>query len=105
MSEDYTASQALAASARSAAVDALVVPSAALPGTSNLVLLGPRVMSQWLMEPVDDVDVPSAVAADRAGAPLAVLPHVRWRGEPHAALDAWRAGASFTLPEAVTTPV
>lgn len=105
VAEDFTACQALADEARAKGELALVVPSAALPGTSMLVLLGPRVLIPWQMEPIDiDVDVPAAVTADRAGPPLAVLPYVRWRDSPHAGLEAWRAGGPATLFESVPTP-
>jgi hypothetical protein len=95
VSEDYTVCQDLADEARNAGELALVVPSAALPGTESLVLFGPRVMIPWLLEPVDiDVDVPATVTAERAGPPLEVLDSVRWRGAPHRGLEDWRAGRS-----------
>jgi hypothetical protein len=104
--EDYSVCQDLADEARAAGELALIVPSAALPGTRTLILLGARVMIPWQLEAIDvDVDVPAAVTADRAKPPLAVLPHVRWRGRPHASLDAWRAGRNPTFLEPVPTPV
>lgn len=105
VSESYAACQQLGRTMRASGVSALIVPSAALPGAENLVVLGPRVMTAWLVDPVDEVDVPAAVAADRAGAPLAVLPHVRWRSASHAALDAWGAGHPFRFHEPVPTPM
>ncbi len=97
--EDYTICQDLAEGARRAGEVALLVPSAALPGTSTLVLLGPRVLIPWQLEPVDlDVDVPAAVTADQAGPPMALLPHVRWRGHPPAGVEAWRAGTQLPPP-------
>lgn len=103
VAEDHAPCQALARRARARGVASLVVPSAALPGTDNLVVLGPRVMTAWLLDPVSDVDVPASVVADRAGAPLAALSHVRWRDTAHAGLQAWRAGATPALREAVPT--
>lgn len=105
VAEDHSACQSLAARARARGVAALVVPSAALPGTDNLVVLGPRVLSPWAAAPVDDVDVPAAVAADRAGPPLALLPHVRWRGQEHGGLTAWSSGAGGPFLEPVPTPL
>lgn len=106
VAEDYTVCQGLADQARANGELALVVPSAALPGTSTLLLLGPRVVIPWQLEPIDlDVDVPAAATADHAGPPLAVLPHVRWRGSPHAGLAAWRAGDTLTFLEPVPTPI
>ena len=82
------------------------MPSAALPGTSTLVVLGPRVLIPWQLEPIDvDIDLAAAVTADRAGPPLAVLPYIRWRGSSHAGLDAWRAGAPSDFLEPVPTPI
>ena len=106
VSEDYTVCQELADEARRRGESALIVPSAALPGTETVVILGPRVLSPWQFPPIDiQVDVPAAVAGDRAGAPLAVLPHVRWRGDPHRQLVAWKAGAAPQFLEPVPTPL
>jgi RES domain-containing protein len=106
VSDDHTVCQELADEARSRGDSSVVVPSAALAGTENLVVFGPRAMSPWQLPPVDvDVDVPAAVAGDRAGSPLAVLPHVRWRGEPHRGLAGWQAGRPYTFLEPVPTPL
>lgn len=104
VSEDHTACRDLADQHRANGELALLVPSAALPGTQTLVLLGPRVLIPWQLKPIDlDIDVPAAVTADRAGPPLAVLPHVRWRGASHAALLAWQAGNPYEFLEPVPT--
>ena len=106
VAEDYTVCQDLADEARNRGEAALIVPSAALPGTSTLVVLGPRVLIPWQLEPIDvDIDLAAAVTADRAGPPLAVLPYIRWRGSSHAGLDAWRAGAPSDFLEPVPTPI
>lgn len=76
------------------------VPSATLSGTRNLVVFGPRVMAGYSEEPVDpEVDVPAAVAADRAGPLLSVLPLVRHRGTRHEEYEAWRRGQAFVFRE------
>lgn len=106
VAEDHTVCQELADQARRDGELAMIVPSAALPGTRTLVLLGARVLIPWQLEPIDaDVDVPAAVTADRAGPPVALLAHVRWRGSPHAGLDAWRTGAGTDFLEPVPTPL
>lgn len=105
VAETYGACQGLARDARTRGVAALIVPSAALPGSENLVLLGPRVMTAFQATPVDDVDVPAAVSADRAGPPLSVLPFVRWRGSSHSGLQAALAGIDHALREPVPTPL
>jgi RES domain-containing protein len=83
---------------------ALLVPSAALPGTSNVVLYGPRVRSRYGVVPRNLVtDVPCDPAAGRAVVLDDLLRHVRWRGDVHAGLEAWYLGASPPLPPAVRT--
>ena len=69
-----------------------IVPSAALPGTENLVLFGPRVAHPYLWEPFSDIECPTGHLTDGARAPAEVAPLVRWIGAPHAALERWKAG-------------
>lgn len=60
------------------------VPSAALPGTFNLVLFGQRLpipLTAGVREPL--VDIPCAVAADNSTGIPSVLSSVRHRGAPH----------------------
>ena len=104
VSDDYGGCQEVAGAARADGVEALVVPSAALPGTENLVVLGPRAAVSWLTPPIDPArDVPSGVAADRAGPALAMLPLVRWRGADHHGYGEWRAGRGYRLTGEVPT--
>lgn len=77
----------------------VIVPSAALPGTRNVVLFGPRVAAPYLTEPVSALDIPVGITAEH-GRPLAsLLDVVRFVGEPHPALDAWLEGSSFGFVE------
>jgi RES domain-containing protein len=86
-------------------VPGLVVPSAALPGTRNVVLFGPRVGSPYLLEPLGAVDVPASITA-QAGRPVAsLLDRVRFRGDRHAELEAWRRGEPFVFDEPDWEPV
>lgn len=80
---------------------ALLVPSAALPGTRNLVVLGPQVLSPYESEPIDEGDVPGAVAAEDALSLDLLLPKVRFRGEPHDEFEAWKAGRDFLFSEPI----
>jgi RES domain-containing protein len=106
VAEDYSVCQDLADEARAQGELALVVPSAALPGTETLVLLGPRVLTPWQLPPVDlTIDVPAAVTTDRGGPPLTMLPHVRWRNAPHRGLEDWRAGRPVDFLEPLPTPI
>lgn len=79
------------------------VPSAALPGTRNLVIFGPRVASAYLADPIDaEVDVPAAVAADD-GRTLHTLPaQVCYVGMPHAEYEAWTRGERLEFEEPPT---
>lgn len=96
VSDDYGACQWLATQLRDGEVEAIRVPSAALPGTDNLILFGPRVVSPYLLEPIDPaIDVATGHAAEWSIPPEELLALVRWHGERHAALDAWRRGVPF----------
>jgi RES domain-containing protein len=77
----------------------LIVPSAALPGTRNLVIFGSRVAASYAAEPVDEGDIPASVVADDGRAISTLLPLVRFWGDPHAELQAWRAGLPFAFRE------
>jgi hypothetical protein len=79
----------------------LRVPSAALPGTWNIVVFGQRVIAPYLPDPIDpSLDVPAAPAAvdARALAELAAL--VRPLDQvSHAGYDAWQDGERFAFTE------
>jgi RES domain len=76
-----------------------IVPSAALPGTRNVVLFGPRVAAPYLTEPVSTLDIPASITAD-AGRPLvSLLSLVRFLGDAHPALEAWKESTSFLFVE------
>ena len=78
---------------------AFTAPSAALPGTRSLVLLGPRVASPWEVTLLDpDREVAAGCTADAGHAPEPLASLVRFRGTAHAEHDAWARGESFTPP-------
>lgn len=97
--DDHGPCQALADRMRDAGVRTIVVPSAALPGTRNAVVFDWLVPAPYTADPVEDVDVPCAVAADDATVVAAVLPFIRHRGMPHAELDAWQRGERYWFTE------
>jgi hypothetical protein len=99
VSDDYRACHRLAGRLRSDGASGLLVPSAALPGTLNVVLFGPRVSSPYLVDPVSALDVPASITAEGGRPPESLLGLVRFRGAPHPQLDAWKAGREFAFRE------
>jgi len=104
VAEDPTACRALAKAHRAdpAAPKLLRVPSAALPGTENLVILGARRGIEYLARPHRSTQIPHACAAAGGHSPRGLFPHVRLRGRPHAGLAAWKRGEELKLPEIST---
>ena len=100
VSDDHRACRRLAARLRESGAAGAIVPSAALPGTENLVLFGPRVSSPWTAHALGPQDVPAGLTADGARPPVGLERFVRYRGEAHAGLATWRAGeeAGFAEP-------
>lgn len=99
--DDWTACQEAAERLRGdrSAPKVLRTPSAALPGTTNIVILEPRVGIPYSATPLDRVDLPVSLAAAGARPPQSLLPLVRYRDQPHAELEAWRRGERFQLVE------
>ena len=96
--DDWSACQQLADRSRGVGLAGLIVPSAALAGTRNLVVFGPRLRSPYLQAPVDPtIDVPTAHSAEDTSPPAELLPLVRWTGTPHAGLTAWQAGTPMSF--------
>jgi RES domain-containing protein len=96
--DDYAPCQELAVTLRRQA-EGVIVPSAALPGTRNVVLFGPRVAAPYLTRPVSSLDIPASITADGARPPMSLGEVVRFAGDTHAALDAWRNGIDFRFAE------
>jgi len=98
--DDWAPCHDLADRLRAEGVPGIVVPSAALPGTRNVVVFGARVASPYLLDPIDpDLDVATAHVAERSVPPGEVVPLVRFHGEPHAELEAWRKGKAYVFRE------
>ena len=96
--DDYGPCQAIAETLRRQAAG-VIVPSAALPGTRNVVLFGPRVAAPYLTQPVSTLDVPASITADGARPPTSLMSVVRFAGDTHEALRAWRNGIDFRFAE------
>jgi hypothetical protein len=96
--DNRSACQQLAARLRNE-VEGAIVPSAALPGTRNVVIFGPRVAAPYLTKPVSTIDIAASITADGARPVISLLSLVRFVGHRHSALDAWERGASFEFSE------
>jgi RES domain-containing protein len=95
--DDYTPTQALADDVRAKGLAGLIVPSAALPGTENLVLFGARVLHPYLATPFSVDEVPTGHLSDGARPPAEVTALVRWSGTPHTALEQWKSTGTFDM--------
>lgn len=95
--DDYTPTQALADAVRNSGAAAMIVPSAALPGTHNLILFGVRILNPYLGTPFTPEEVPTGHLTDGARPPAEAAAHVRWFGAPHSAVEQWKATGSYDL--------
>jgi hypothetical protein len=95
--DDYGPTQAVADKIRSTGAAGLIVPSAALPGTDNLILFGERLLNAYLSEPLSLDEIPTGHLSDGARPALEVRELVRWFGRPHRALEEWRRNGRFGL--------
>jgi RES domain len=84
---------------------AFVAPSAALPGTRNLVLLDPFAPISFEMHPVAPEDLPVAMAAQDGRCPEGLwdLVHYRASPSPHPGLAAWHDSEDFEFAEPEVT--
>jgi hypothetical protein len=84
-------------------------PSAALPGTTNLIVLEPRVVAAFNQVPVDEIDWPTSLASQDGRCPEGLWDLVNYRGtgSKHPALQAWELGEEFMFvePEVSTAPM
>jgi hypothetical protein len=95
--DDYSATQALADTVQESGADAMIVPSAALPGTHNLILFGVRLLHPYLGEPLGAEEIPTGHLTDGARSAAEVAAHVRWFGNPHASAEQWKATGTYDL--------
>jgi hypothetical protein len=95
--DDYTPTQKLADDIRADGAAAMIVPSAALPGTDNLILFGVRLLHPFLWEPIDPEEISTGHLTDGARPPAEVRDHVRWVGAAHKAADQWKRTNEYDL--------
>jgi hypothetical protein len=111
VSDELGPCQSLAAALRSDpdAPKIIIAPSAALPGTQTITLLGRRVSAPYDLEPNHDPDVDTSVAPTAAlGSSLLSLVdlvHYRDAAEPHPALAAWNSGTRYAFDEPAVTDI
>jgi RES domain-containing protein len=99
VADDQSACRALADGLRTNDVHGVIVPSAALPGTRNVVLFGPRVAAPYLTTAVSPVDIPASITSEGGRPPTSMTDVVRFIGDPHSALEAWSHGDDFEFVE------
>jgi hypothetical protein len=99
VADDQTACQALADELRMNDVPGVIVPSAALPGTRNAVLFGPRVAAPYLTTAVSPIDIPASITSEDGRPPSSMTDVVRFLGDPHSGLEAWSHGDDFEFIE------
>ena len=106
ISDDWTVCQDFAERLRedAAAPRVLQVPSAALAGTRNIVILGERVDMPYLWTPIDDGDLPTCIVAEEGRPPGKLLSLIRREGQPHAEFEAWSVGQRYEFAD-LRTPV
>jgi len=97
--DNYAPTQSLAQKVRASGATGLAVPSAALPGTHNLILFGVRVLHPFLWQPLAPEEIPTGHLTDSARVPAEVVSHVRWFGREHRAVEQWKATGSYDLFE------
>lgn len=105
VADDLRPCQRAAGRWREDGVETVIVPSAALPGTDNLVIFGQRLPVAWLGPVIDpDLDVPSSLVADQGAPPLDVVDHVRHYGMAHPGVRAHSRGEAFRYEQLVEVP-
>jgi hypothetical protein len=83
VADDWNACQDLADTLRGSGAPGAIVPSAALPGTQNLVLFGPRKAVPYLAPGLRPVDVRASITGEHGCALETLVSLVRFRGDPH----------------------
>jgi RES domain len=95
--DDYGPTQALAERLQAAGARAMVVPSAALPGTHNLILFGECVLHPYLWQPLAPEEIPTGHLTDGGRVAAELSSRVRWFGGEHVALEQWKLTGGYEL--------
>jgi hypothetical protein len=97
VADDYAACQNLADTLRDAGHAGAIVPSAALPGTRNVVLFGGRVAAPYELVDVRAFELRASITGEHGSALASLLRLVRFTGMPH-------PGAEFAFDEPSWAP-
>jgi hypothetical protein len=89
--DDFSRCQQEGRRLRDAGFQGVLAPSAALPGSLNLTLFGPRIASTLHLRPLLASSIPAAKIAVGAP-PEGVVDRVRHRGERHSLYEEFRTG-------------
>lgn len=99
--DDHGPCRTVAETFRADGPNAFTAPSAALPGTTNLIVLEARVLMAWNQVPLDEVDWPGTMTCQDGRCPEGLWDLVHYRGTRarHPGLAAWDAGAALSFEE------
>jgi hypothetical protein len=81
--DDYTACHDLADAMRESGKAGMIVPSAALPGTRNVVVFGGRIASPYDLTHHGATEVAASITGEHGCGLETLVERVRFRGEPH----------------------
>jgi hypothetical protein len=101
VADDHTPCRTLARTFRASGPYAFIAPSAALPGTKNLVVLEPHVLVPWNQISIDEIDWPGSLASQDGRCPEGLwdLVHYRRTRRKHAGFEAWEHGTDMVFEE------
>lgn len=107
VADDAAGCRALAEAHRAdpSAEKVIRAPSAALPGTDNIVVFGRRRAIRYEATPLRAIQVPAAVSSVDGRLPRDLFRLVRRLGDPHAGYESWLAGDRYELPAISTDPL
>jgi RES domain len=101
VADDHTPCRTVARTFRASGPNTFIAPSAALPGTKNLVVLEPHVLVPWNQIPIDEIDWPGTLTSQDGRCPEGLwdLVHYRETGRKHVGFEAWENGDDFAFEE------
>jgi RES domain len=101
VADDQRPCRALAESFRSGGPRVFTAPSAALPGTTNLIVLEPHVLVSFNQVPLDEIDWPGSVTSQDGRCPDGLWEAVHYWAAPtkHPGLATWERGEPFAFEE------